>query len=308
MGAVATAPTAFDAREFEEHRQSLFGLAYRMLGSAAEAEDVVQDAWLRYRDAAGVDNPRAYLSTIVSRLCIDRLRSARARRESYPGPWLPEPLVEPIETSPGPEEVAGGRELLSYASMVLLETLPPAERAVFVLSEAFDYSHREIASTLGVSEASSRQALHRARRHVAGRERRFTPTPEEQMRLTEAFVRATGAGDVQAIASLLAEDVVFTGDGGGKRASALNPIFGRDRVLRLILGVRRKERIDRTGLALVNGEPGVVAWTGRHLQYVGAFEWSEGRITELRVIRNPDKLARISPLFVSPTPPGGSAR
>jgi RNA polymerase sigma-70 factor (ECF subfamily) len=281
---------------FESHRPVMFGIAYRMLGSAAEAEDVVQDAWLRFERGSEPESPRAFLSTVVSRLCLDRLRSARAKREVYPGPWLPEPIVEPVDSAPAPEEAVGGRELISYASMVLLETLGAQERAVFVLSEAFACSHREIAATLGISEASSRQLLHRARQHLAERERRYTTTAEERRRLTEAFLRASSTGDIDQLAEFLAEDVVATSDGGGKRIAALNPIHGRDRVARFILGTLMKEPPERMALALVNGELGVVSWYRGRIQLVAALDWEDGLVKELRVVRNPDKFTHISPL------------
>jgi RNA polymerase sigma-70 factor (ECF subfamily) len=288
-----------DARTdtFEGQRPRLFGIAYRMLGNAAEAEDVVQDAWLRYeRAGADAESPGAFLATIVSRLCLDRLRSARVKRETYPGPWLPEPLVEPIDAGPAPDDLVGGHELISYATMVLLENLAPQERAVFVLSEAFNYSHREIATTLGVSEPGSRQLLHRARQRLHERERRYTTTTAERRRLTEAFLRAAGSGEMESLKDLLAEDIVVTSDGGGKRAAALNPIYGRDRVFRFIMGTMGKEPPERMALALVNGEPGFVSWFRGRVQLVANLEWEDGRLKQFRVMRNPDKLTHISPL------------
>jgi RNA polymerase sigma-70 factor (ECF subfamily) len=180
--------------------------------------------------------------------------------------------------------------------MVLLETLGAQERAVFVLSEAFACSHREIAATLGISEASSRQLLHRARQHLAERERRYTTTAEERRRLTEAFLRASSTGDIDQLAEFLAEDVVATSDGGGKRIAALNPIHGRDRVARFILGTLMKEPPERMALALVNGELGVVSWYRGRIQLVAALDWEDGLVKELRVVRNPDKFTHISPL------------
>jgi RNA polymerase sigma-70 factor (ECF subfamily) len=297
MSAMATVAPDARTEVFESHRQGLFGIAYRMLGNAAEAEDVVQDAWLRFeRAGADVDSPKAFLSTIVSRLCLDRLRSARHRRETYPGTWLPEPIVEPIDAAPAPDVLVGGRELISYATMILLETLAPSERAVFVLSEAFSYSHREIAATIGVSEPSSRQLLHRARQRLHERERRYTTTMAERRRLTEAFLRAASAGDLDSLKDLLAEDIVVTSDGGGKAVAAINPVYGRDRVYRFILGTMGKEPPEGVALALVNGEPGIVTWYRGKVQLVGSFEWRDGRLQEFHIMRNPDKFTHISPL------------
>jgi RNA polymerase sigma-70 factor (ECF subfamily) len=198
-------------------------------------------------------------------------------------------LVEPIEAGPGPEQVAGGQELLSYASMILLETLAPSERAVFVLSEALGFSHREIAQTLGISETSSRQVLHRARRHIAEREQRYTATAEDRRRLTEAFLRAAGSGDLQQLKDLFAEDIVMTADGGGKAIAAINPIYGADRVARFLVHTAQKERPDRVEMVLVNGEPGFATWRKGRLRLVASFEWDDGKLRELRMIRNPDK-------------------
>ena len=296
MSAMATlADTQTDL--FESHRPALFGIAYRMLGNAAEAEDVVQDAWLRF-ERAGTDaeSPKAFLSTIVSRLCLDRLRSARAKRETYPGQWLPEPLVEPIDAAPTPDDLVGGQELISYATMVLLENLAPHERAVFVLSEAFNYSHREIATTLGVSEPGSRQLLHRARQRLHERDQRYGTTVAERRRLTEAFLRAASAGEMEPLKDLLAEDIVVTSDGGGKVPAAVNPIYGRDKVLRFIIAILDKEPPERVALALVNGKPGYVSWYRGRVHFVANLEWHNGRLQELHAVRNPDKLTHISPL------------
>ncbi|MCA9823370.1 MAG: RNA polymerase sigma factor SigJ [Dehalococcoidia bacterium] len=291
---MTAAPLSPKSEVFESQRGTLFGIAYRMLGSAAEAEDAVQDTWLRFHGSTDIESPRAYLTTIVSRICIDRLRSARARREVYPGTWLPEPLVEPIDAEPGPEQVAGGQELISYASMVLLETLAPAERAVFVLSEAMGFSHREIAEKLGITEAASRQTLHRARRHLADREQRYTATAEDRRRLTEAFLRASGSGDIASLTDLFAEDIVVTSDGGGKRVAALNPIHGRDRVLRFLVGTMEKEPADEVRLVRVNGDPGLVTWRRGKVQLVASFDWDEmGKLRTLHMMRNPDKYTHV---------------
>ena len=225
--------------DFERHRSLLFSIAYRMLGSVADAEDVVQEAYLRWQQApeAEVRSPRSYLSTVVTRLSIDRLRSARARREEYVGPWLPEPLV-----SERAEEVAVLDELgesLSTAFLVVLESLNPVERAVFLLREVFDYDYEEISRILGKSEDNCRQIAHRARQSVAARRPRFERSPEQEERLSRQFLEACMSGDMEGLISLLSEDVTLWSDGGGKVAAAPYPIYGPERVARFLLGVLR---------------------------------------------------------------------
>ena len=202
--------------EFERHRPMLMGIAYRMLASSAEAEDAVQDAWLRWRsaDPAAIVDARAWLSTTIVRICIDRLKSARARRETYPGVWLPEPVLTTT-----PLDV----ESIQLGFLVLLERLNPKERAVFLLHQVFDYSHAEIGKILDISEAASRQLLHRAEKHVAASKPRFKTSRETHQRLLSAFVAAVSRGDVDAISSVLAEDVVLYGDNAGKGARCHPP-------------------------------------------------------------------------------------
>jgi RNA polymerase sigma-70 factor (ECF subfamily) len=192
--------------DFEAHRPLLFGIAYRMLGDRAAAEDIVQEAFLKTRDAPALDSPKAWLSTVVTRLCLDQLKSARARRESYVGPWLPEPL---------PTDDKIDRETISMAFLVLLETLSPVERAVFLLHEVFDYSHAEVADIVGKEEVAVRQILHRAKSHVVARRPRFSGSREQHQRLLMGFVQACTVGDVDGLKQLLADDVVSLSDGGG---------------------------------------------------------------------------------------------
>jgi RNA polymerase sigma-70 factor (ECF subfamily) len=273
---------------FDEHRPLLFSIAYRMLGSIMDAEDVLQEAYLRWqRVPEEVRSPKSYLSAIVTRLSIDHLRSAKARREEYVGPWLPEPL-------PGPEgaDAATLDESLSMAFLVLLESLSPVERAVFLLREVFDYEYEEIARVVGKNEANCRQISRRARRSVAARRPRFESSPEQEKRLMESFLEACMGGDIEGLLALLSEDVTLWSDGGGKARAALNPISGAQKVARFFSGILRKAP---PGLVVrwvqINGRPGLVGYfqDGRP-QSVTTFDIAEGRIRAIRLVVNPDKL------------------
>ena len=282
--------------DFERHRSLLFSIAYRMLGSVTDAEDIVQEAYLRWQEApeTEVRSPKSYLSAVVTRLSIDRLRSARARREEYVGPWLPEPLVsERAEDAGG---TTGLDESLSMAFMVLLESLNPVERAVFLLREVFDYDYEEISRIVGKSEDNCRQIAHRARQSVAARRPRFERSPEQEERLTERFVEACVSGNMEGLLGLLSEDVTLWSDGGGKVAAAPYPIHGPERVARFLLGVLRTvppgffARPTR-----VNGEPGVVGYVDGHPTSVVALDIADGRICGVRTVVNPEKLHAIPP-------------
>jgi RNA polymerase sigma-70 factor (ECF subfamily) len=242
-----------------------------------------------------VESPRSYLATIVTRLALDHLKSARARREYYVGPWLPEPASATLFEGEGsPEHEAELKDSLSYAFIVLLERLAPAERAVFLLRDVFDYDYREIAAVVGKSEAACRQALHRARARLAEARPRFHCGYQQRLRLLDAFARAATAGDMDALTSVLADDVVIVGDGGGKRVTALNPIAGAGRAARFLAGISRKEPTDRVAVVDLNGVPALALWAFRRLQSLCFLEPDdEGRIAAIYVIRNPDKLARI---------------
>jgi RNA polymerase sigma-70 factor (ECF subfamily) len=289
-----------EAERFEALRPWLFQVAYRMLGAAGDAEDVVQDAWLRYSVAAssGIDSPKAYLTTIVTRLCLDRLKSARARREAYVGPWLPEPILTEVRLqSGGPEQSLALAESVTLAFMLLLETLTPEERAVFLLREVFEHTHAEIAAMLGTNVASCRQLLHRAKAHVAARRPRFRAATEEKRHLVARFVSALREGNTEALSRVLAEDVGLWGDGGGKVLAARRPIFGRAQVLKMLLGIRRTA--PSAGIALedvaleileVNGEPALVIRVAGEVDSVYACAIADGAITAIRVVRNPEKL------------------
>ena len=291
--------TAIDL--FQANRPALFGVAYRMLGSATDAEDVLQDAWLRYSasEPADLRSVKAYLTTIVTRLCLDRLKSARTMREEYVGPWLPEPVA--TDTVRGPERSLALAESLSLAFMVLLETLSPEERAVFLLREVFDYEYGEIAAIVDTTSANCRQLFHRAKGRLAERKPRFNAGTEETRALIDRFVRAFRDGNEDELTRVLAADVGLWSDGGGKALAARRPVLGRDHVVALLLGIRRTA--PATGIALesvtheiveVNGEPAIVMRVAGAIEavYVPAVE--EGAIAALRIVRNPDKLTYIS--------------
>jgi RNA polymerase sigma-70 factor (ECF subfamily) len=289
---------------YEELRPLAFSIAYRMLGSAAEAEDVVQEAFLRLAGAADREEVRAaksYLTTVVTRLSIDRLRSARARREQYVGTWLPEPIVvdDPLAALAEAEADAEATESLSLAFLVLLESLSPVERAVFLLRDVFDRPYPEIARIVGKRDDNVRQIAARARRHVEERRPRFEASPEEGERLAERFFAAGAAGDGDALAELLAPDVVFYGDGGGKVRGAIpRPVYGRDRVTRLLLGFARIRDDLALGvrLARVNGQPGAVFFAPDGSPYsVLSLDVADGAIVAIRSVVNPEKLRHIEP-------------
>jgi RNA polymerase sigma-70 factor (ECF subfamily) len=282
---------------FNTNRPLLFSISYRMLGSVMEAEDVVQEAYLRWRGTdKEVHSPSAYLSTVVTRHCIDRLRSAQARRERYVGSWLPEPLLE--ERAP---EVAGTADLdgsLSMAFLVLLESLTPVQRAVFLPKEVFGYEYAEIASLVGKSEANCRQISRRARQSVAARRPRFESSPEQEERLMDGFLHASLGGDMEALLGLLSEDVTLYSDGGGKTRAPLNPIYGPGNVARFLTGILSKMPPDFTvRKTRVNRRPGFVSYLGDGSpQSVVTFDGAKGRVTAIRLLVNPEKLENVPPL------------
>ncbi|MER6944222.1 RNA polymerase sigma factor SigJ [Nonomuraea sp. NPDC000554] len=243
------------AEEFEQFRQPLFGLAYRLMGEAGEAEDVVQEAYLRWRDAEGVAVPRAWLSRVVTNLCLNRLDSARARRERYVGPWLPEPVLTDSGGLLGPLEAAEQRESVTMGLLVLLERLTPAERAVFVLREAFGYSHQAIADIMDISVANSRQLHRRARGRVSDARRRFEVDPARQHAIVERFLLAVRDGDLEGLHRVLAEDVVTWTDGGGRATAARRVLVGREKLVRAVLGLRAKAPDVRLVTAEATHEP-----------------------------------------------------
>jgi RNA polymerase sigma-70 factor (ECF subfamily) len=280
------------ARQFEELRPLLFSIAYRMVGSATDAEDIVQEAWLRWqRTEEDVRSPKAWLTTAITRLCIDHLRSARVRRERYVGPWLPEPLLTEEEPTSVPELA----DSLTLAFLVLLESLTPVERAVFVLREVLEYNYDEIATIVGKSEANVRQVVHRARSHVSARRPRFQTSDDEGKRVAFEFVQACATGEADRLLALLAPDVTLWTDGGEHASAAKRPVHGSSLVTRFLVGVMRKTLGDVSAarMARVNGEPGFILFDGDRPTDVGALEISEGKIHGIRIVRNPDKLRAV---------------
>jgi RNA polymerase sigma-70 factor (ECF subfamily) len=273
---------------FEAHRPSMVAIAYRMLGSIAEAEDIIQEAWLRWQAAAreGVRSDRAFLSTVVTRLCLDRLKSAQVTREQYVGPWLPEPVRTDTQVDP---------ESISLAFLVLLESLSPVERAVYLLHEVFGYSHAEVAEMVGKEEAACRQILHRARDHIQARRPRFAPSKESHERLVTGFMSACLSGDHEGLKKLLARDATSWADGGGKiRGAALNPVRGADAVARLFLGIMKKAPAGITPeLVEVNGWPALVLRLNGAVFDVMSFETDGEHIHAIRSVLNPEKLSRM---------------
>ncbi|MCY1080667.1 RNA polymerase sigma-70 factor [Archangium lansingense] len=273
---------------FEAHRPAMSAIAYRMLGSLAEAEDILQEAWLRWQAATreGVRSDRAFLSTVVTRLCLDRLKSAQVTREEYVGPWLPEPVRTDTQVDP---------ESISLAFLVLLESLSPVERAVYLLHEVFGYSHAEVAEMVGKEEAACRQILHRAREHIQSRRPRFAPSKESHERLVTGFMSACVSGDLEGLKKLLAHDVTSWADGGGRvRGAALNPVRGADAVARLFLGIMKKVPAGVTAeLSEVNGWPAVLLRLNGAVFDVMSFETDGEHIHAIRSVLNPEKLARM---------------
>jgi RNA polymerase sigma-70 factor (ECF subfamily) len=276
-------------RVFVEHRGLLHAVAYRVLGSVTEAEDVVQDAWLRWSrvDPAAVSDAEGYLVRVTTRLAVDRLRSARVRRESYVGPWLPEPML----TSPDVAENVVLADSVSTAMLLVLEALSPVERAVFVLSEAFGYSHAEIAGFTGRSDASVRQIAHRARQAVGARRHRYDTDPEVRQQVTERFLAACLGGDLNALMEVLAPDVILVSDGGGFTGAPRKPIHGTVYVARAIVVLSKRRPAGSTAQVLqVNGGPGIVIYSGRTPVLVLTLHLADGAIKEMHVVSNPEKL------------------
>lgn len=279
--------------QFEIHRPLLFSIAYRMLGTVMEAEDAVQECYLRYlaTDVDAIRSPKAFLSTVITRICLDQLKSARVQREEYVGPWLPEPLL----TTDGPDELLAQHESISLAFLVLLETLSPVERAVFLLREVFDYEYGEIARIVEKSEANCRQLYRRAKQHIQARRPRFDANPNQQQQLLQSFLHALDQGNVDGMTNLLAEDVQLWSDGGGKAAAATRPLAGRDVVVRFLLGLSR-QRPDgtRVTVAEINGAPSFLIYVVDDLVAVGNLVGDVGKIQEVRFVRNPDKLRHLA--------------
>ncbi len=280
---------------FQENRRLLFGIAYRMLGSVAEAEDMVQETFLRAQrqDANVVDVPKAWLVATITRLCIDQLRSARRRREEYVGVWLPEPLVD--AGVPAPDAVASAADSLAVAVLLMLEELTPVERAAFLLREAFDFDYAEIARIVNKTEPNCRQMVSRAKAYLAKRETdTVRPTPEAEQ-IVGRFFNACATGDIQELLSLLTHDAVTYTDGGAQVRAARRPIRTADRVSRFLVGIHRRSWL-RTGMKLVrvNGEIGMITRRRDGTVNVSAFEFRGGRICAIYTVSNPEKLTHLS--------------
>ncbi|MEU1423996.1 RNA polymerase sigma-70 factor [Kitasatospora sp. NPDC005751] len=281
------------AQEFEAHRPRLFSLAYRMLGSAAEAEDAVQDAYLRWHGAERerIAAPGPWLAKVTTNLCLNRLTSARARREEYVGPWLPEP-VRTDGGALGPMETAEQRDAVSLAVLVMMERLTPPERAAMVLRDAFDYSHRDVADVLDCSEANARQLYRRAKQHLGDERPRFISSQGESGELVLRFLEAAAHGELAQLEELLAGQVVAWSDGGGKVGAARRPVVGRENVARFLAGLFARWATGvRIEVVEANGTAMVLGWEGGALMSCGALELGGAGITGVRLIRNPDKLA-----------------
>jgi RNA polymerase sigma-70 factor (TIGR02957 family) len=289
-----------DAEVFEAHRDLMFAVAYRMLGTVTDAEDAVQNTWLRWSAAPRpqVADPRAYLARAVANTALNQLRSARARREAYLGPWLPEPLL--TETRPDAAERAELAESVSVAMLVVLESLTPEERAVFVLREVFGFPHAEIGAALGRSDAAVRQLAHRAREHVQARRPRFDVDRNQQREVTRRFLAAAAGGDIEGLMTVLAPDVRLLTDGGGKARAALRPIIGAGKVTRFIAAITSRPYmgIEISDMSLeaaeINGGPGTLVTAGGQAIAVLTLAVADGRITAIQLLANPDKLSAIN--------------
>jgi RNA polymerase sigma-70 factor (ECF subfamily) len=286
------------AESFETYRTYLFSIAYRMLGSAMDAEDVVQETYLRYRNTPPetIQSLKAFLTTIITRLCLDQLQLARRKRELYVGPWLPEPIITATTAEAvDPEERVSTEESISLAFLVLLEQLQPFERAVFLLREVFEYEFAEIAMMLGKSEAACRRSFSRAKQHLKQHRPRFSASPETHRQLLGGYLKAVETGEMTPLMNLLAEDVTLWADAGGKiKQAALRPITGRDAVTRFSLGTKRFLPKDyHVELAEVNGQAALIFRAGGQALLVLAIDVESDQIQAIRIIANPEKLARV---------------
>jgi RNA polymerase sigma-70 factor (ECF subfamily) len=283
-----------DTERFEDYRPLMFSIAYRMLGSITEAEDIVQEAYLRYQAASPerIISHKAFLSTVVTRLCLNQLELAKVQREAYIGPWLPEPALTEIDQRFLPAQQAELHESLSMAFLVLLEQLTPTERAVFLLREVFDYDYAEIAAIVGKAEAACRQQLSRAKKHIAKQRPRFKPTPDAHRQMLNQFLRAVGNGELAGLLELLADDVVLWADGGGKaRGAVTRPLHGRAAVSRFLLASPRFSTAgSQVDVVEVNGDPALVVRVGGKALVVLSLGIDAGQVRAIWVTGNPDKL------------------
>jgi RNA polymerase sigma-70 factor, ECF subfamily len=286
-----------DPAQFLAERRLLFAVAYRMLGSATDADDVLQDAFLRWAEyGKPVELPRSFLTTMVVRLCLDQLGSARARRVDYVGPWLPEPLLasDTLAFDAGPAEAAELADSLSMAFLVLLEELAPVERAALLLHDVFGYGYDEIAAMLGRREPAARQLTARARHRIGERRHRFDANPQQGQQLASQFLAACATGDLQALMSLLADDIVVWTDGGGKARAARNPIYGASKAARFLIGTAKGVPASaHISLAALNGQPGAIITDSGRVTTAIVLDILCHQVTGVRIIVNPDKLSRM---------------
>jgi RNA polymerase sigma-70 factor (ECF subfamily) len=292
-----TEPTANRTEIFNQYRPLLFSIAYRMLGSAMDAEDMVQDAFLRWQaaDTGAIASPKSYLASVVTRLCIDQLRLASVQRETYIGPWLPEPILGGVSAGIGNEEMLS--ESLSMAFLILLESLSPAERAAFLLREVFEYEYAEIAAILDKTEANCRQMVKRAHERLQARRHRFEVSPAQQQQLVMQFAQACASGDLDGLLAVLDKDVIEWSDGGGKVHAALNPIYGVEKVVRFLLAIFKNPPSGYTAqFAQVNNQLGIILYHDKQPYSVTQFDFSPKQILNIYVMMNPDKLRSIPPL------------
>lgn len=289
--------TDLSTLEFQRLRPRLFGIAYRMLGIRADAEDIVQEAWLRWQGggSAQARTPEAWLVTVVTRLAIDRLRGVLSERERYVGPWLPEPLLEDAADSPEALLEAAGD--VSTAFLLMLERLAPEERAVFLLHQVFEFDYAEVAAMIGKTEAACRKVLQRARERVRAQRPRFAVDREAHLALLGRFVEAARSNDPARVQALLTEDAVYMGDGGGKAKTTVRSVHGAARVARLVAGIERKWTDGgRHDVITVNGAPGLLTWRDGLPDSITSFLVEDGRIAGIYVVRNPDKLGGLAHL------------
>jgi len=283
---------------FHEYRPLLFSIAYRMLGSAADAEDMLQETFIRWQQGSQdeIRSARAFLVTVISRLCLQHLERTRVKREEYVGPWLPEPVfTEDLNSDPSAN--CRMHESLSIAFLLLLEKLTPSERAVFLLHEVFEYEYAEVAQILGKTEANCRQLIRRARQHISSGRPRFDASPEQHKKLLEGFLLASSTGDLAGLVALLSNDVIVYSDGGGNAKAALNPIYGRERAVRFLLGsIRKTVPLDiRMRIEEVNGHPGVIySQPNGRAGCLITFDIVDGVIQNIYIVTNPEKLRCLS--------------
>ncbi|BAZ70839.1 RNA polymerase sigma-70 factor, ECF subfamily protein (plasmid) [Fischerella sp. NIES-4106] len=276
---------------FNQYRSLLFAIAYRMLGSTADAEDMVQEAWIRWQSTqTAVQSPKAFLSSLITRLCIDQLRLARVQREKYVGIWLPEPLI--TETINQSEDHAELAESLSFAFLTLLECLSPTERAIFLLREVFDYDYSEIAITVGKSIPNCRQIVHRARQHLVLRRPSISPSLQQKQKIVEEFVTSWNQGDLHQLIALMAEDITFWSDGGGQVTAAHYPLQGCQKVARFLIAIQRSRLIPTLNpqIVKINDQPGILNTVEGNLQSTFSFEFSGQIIKSIFAVVNPEKL------------------